>query len=88
MDKKKIIEGLKLEDAEIIVKYLAGSEDVLDAKGFFRGAQPMFSNEEWFMVLKLENNHTKFIPVVNIIEVEVIKAETCEIEDKNTVYHG
>jgi hypothetical protein len=85
---KKQIKGRQLIDAEIEVTYEAGPE-VFKTKGLFKGAQPMFGIDEWFIIVRIKDDVDKAIPVSRIIDLTVLKAESFELKkDSEMIYHG
>ena len=77
-----------LTDAKLIVRYLAGPETVKEATGTFKGTQPIFGMDVWYIILRLENGMDRFIPADNLVDVDVLSAKSFEIEESESTYIG
>lgn len=80
--------GLTLYDAHIKLRYLCTPDVIEEVEGVFKGAQPLFSMEEWFVIVRIEEGYDRFIPVANIISVDVISAQSFDIKDDESVQYG
>ena len=82
-------EARSLTDATIRVRYIDGvSKKPGLISGLFKGAQPLFGGDNWFIIVRIDDTVDRFIPVDNIIEIDVISSTEYTVKESVSLYHG
>lgn len=82
VEKKRTLNGSK-----VCVKYGCYSATEI-VEGIYQGTQLMYSEDKIFIVVTMDDKTDRFIPVDNIIYIDVLEVKYSEKKDEVDYYHG